>query len=108
MEKDMVRQGDILVRPRDSAIRRGMPVAPEAGRIVLAHGEATGHHHSIALSSRVAMFREDGGGGLALAVQDEPALLEHQEHAALTIAPGVHDVIRQRSYSGGLVQRVAD
>jgi hypothetical protein len=67
----------------------------------LARGEATGHHHSIALHPRIAMFRDDGSGGsLFLKVKDEPVLLEHQEHSALKIAPGEYEVRIQRTYSG--------
>ena len=112
---DMIRQGDVLVRPvgRGDAPRFGVrPAPPEGGRVVLAHGEATGHHHSFALSQRVALFRDDGGGSggrLLLEVTgDAPAMLEHQEHAALPVAPGLHEVVRQRTYTSGVVQRVAD
>ena len=107
----MIRQGDILVRPVVGArLQTGTPVAPEGDRVVLAHGEVTGHHHSLALSSRVAMFRDDAGGGgaLRLSVTDAPVVLEHQEHTALRIEPGVHDVVRQRTYTAGIVRRVVD
>ena len=106
-----VRQGDVAVVPivalPETATKA---VAPEAGRLVLAHGEATGHHHSFAFSERVAMFREDGsGGGLFLSVSAvAPAALEHQEHAALPVASGPHQVIRQRTFVAGLARRVAD
>ena len=96
----MLRQGDILLIP----IKELPPVLKEAeaeaGRLILARGEATGHHHSVALSDRVAMFREDGSGsGLFLSVTDAPTALEHQEHRALTIAPGAYEVRRQREWS---------
>ncbi len=43
------RQGDVLViRRRRVAADRLRPIAREDGRIVLAHGEATGHAHAIA------------------------------------------------------------
>ena len=113
--QDMIRQGDVLVRPiagRTAVPVGAAPVAPERGRVVLARGEATGHHHSFARSNRVALFRDDGGGSggrLLLEVTgDAPAMLEHQEHAALPVAPGLHEVVRQRTYAGGVVQRVAD
>ena len=34
-------------------------VNAENGRLILARGEATGHHHSIALHPHVAMFRDE-------------------------------------------------
>ena len=111
----MIRQGDVLVRPVRSIevtrLAHSQPIEAENGRFVLAHGEATGHHHSVALSQRVAMFRDDGGSGgrQYLAVCGaEPVSLEHQEHAALAIAPGLHEVVRQRVYTAGMARRVAD
>lgn len=78
-----IRQGDVLLWPIKKMPQSVAPVAPEQGRVILARGEATGHHHSFAFSDRVALFREDGsGGGMFLAISgDAPAALEHQEHA---------------------------
>ena len=94
----MIRQGDILVVPCDT-IPQTVAAQAEAGRLILARGEATGHHHSIAMSDRVQMFREDGSGGGLFLIVGAPVALEHQEHAALTIAPGRHEVRRQREWS---------
>ncbi len=96
-----IRQGDVLLWPVASVPPSLASVPPEAGRRVVARGEATGHHHSFALSERVAMFREDGsGGGLFLLVSgDAPAALEHQEHAPLPVAPGAWEYRPQREWS---------
>lgn len=106
----MIRQGDVLVIPVKALPKQRQQVVLENGRVVLARGEATGHHHSIAMSGRVAMFREDGaGGGLFLSVSaGAPVALEHQEHTALFIAPGKHRVLIQRTYQAGMARRVAD
>ena len=107
---DMVRQGDVLLRPTTS-LPRVVAAPAQDGRWVLAEGEATGHHHSVALSRGVTMFRDDGaGGGRAYVVNETaaPVSLEHQEHTALPVAPGVHEVIRQRVFTAGLAQRVTD
>lgn len=101
--RHIIRQGDVLLLPiADGKLpEKCAAMAPENGRIVLAHGEATGHHHSFAARDRIALFREDGsGGGLYLSVAgDAPAPLEHQEHSTLMIAPGAYKVIRQREWS---------
>ena len=105
----MIRQGDVLLLPVSDIPEGAKPVAAETGRLILARGEATGHHHSFALSDRVAMFREDGsGGGLFLAVTGASVALEHQEHTAITIAPGRYEVRIQRTYQAGMARRVAD
>lgn len=105
-----IRQGDVLVRKIKRLPTSLQPVPPENGRVVLAHGEATGHHHSFAMSDRVALFREDGsGGGLFLSITgDAPAALEHQEHTALLLEPGHYEVRRQREYSPEAIRQVAD
>ena len=105
-----VRQGDVLVAPIKALPKRLVSVQSVSGRHILAEGEATGHHHSIALSDRVVMFREDGsGGGLFLQVGgDAPVALTHQEHTELPIAPGPHAAIRQRTFVAGMARRVAD
>jgi hypothetical protein len=106
----MIRQGDVLLVPIDR-IPVEAKIAPERGRrFILAKGEQTGHHHSIAFSDRVAMFREDGsGGGLFLSVTGAaPAALEHQEHSTLDIQPGKYAVVIQRTYHAGVGRRVAD
>lgn len=106
---NIIRQGDVLVRRIKAMPRNLAPVAPENGRVVLAHGEATGHHHSFAFSDRVALFREDGsGGGMFLSITGAPAPLEHQEHTALVLEPGNYEVVRQREYHPEAVRRVED
>jgi hypothetical protein len=44
----ILRQGDVLVQSVASIPKKAKPVAREAGRVVLAHGEITGHAHAIA------------------------------------------------------------
>jgi hypothetical protein len=105
----MIRQGDVLLLPIREIPAGAQDVAAENGRLILARGEATGHHHSFALSDRVALFREDGsGGGLFLSVTGAPVALEHQEHTALTVQPGAYKVRIQRTYQAGMARRVAD
>ena len=105
----LIRQGDVLLRRIKALPHNIQPAEAENGRFVLAHGEATGHHHSFAVSDRVALFREDGsGGGLFLTVTGASVPLEHQEHTALMLTPGHYEVVRQREYSPEESRRVAD
>ena len=106
----ILRQGDVLLVPTTGVPAGAAKVAPDGGRLILARGEATGHHHSIKLADRVALFREDGsGGGLFLTVGGgDPAALEHQEHTTLAVAPGDYEVCIQRTYQAGMARRVSD
>ena len=79
--------------------------APISGRVILAYGEVTGHHHS--LDADAADWWKKGDGEQFVEVNLETALL-HQEHSAITIAPGKYRVIRQREYTPEAIRNVAD
>lgn len=110
MKRDMWAQGDVLIVPVDAIPAGAVPVEPEGDRYVLAHGEATGHHHSIRIGPTVAMFRDDGAGsgGASYLRAEAPALLEHQEHATVALPPGSYRVVRQRVARAGMARRVED
>lgn len=99
MKTPMIRQGDVLLQKVDKQINildaTEATVDPKVpGRVVLAYGEATGHHHSI--STDYAKMYEWKGDRL-LEVK-EGAVLEHQEHSAITLEPGVYKVVQQREF----------
>lgn len=97
----LFRQGDVLLVPV-ADMPEGRPVAPESGRLVLARGEATGHHHSVAEEHGQLV---DAAEGVFLRIMTSTPL-EHQEHGAITLAPGVYRVLRQREYAPGAVDRM--
>ena len=105
----MYRQGDVLIIPtRHRLARSAKLVARDGrGRIVLAYGEVTGHAH--ALDDALSELFEEQGGRLYLRVAaDAPAALRHEEHAALTLPPGLYEIRHQREYSPEAVRRVSD
>lgn len=105
----MFRQGDVLIIPVTSIPKATKPVEAENGRIVLAHGEATGHAHAIHRGA--VMFREDGTGSSGrtfLSVDSGGAQVVHEEHATIALDPGKYEVRRQREYSPESVRNVAD
>lgn len=103
-----IRQGDILVIPCPTIPASALPVAPQNGRLIVALGEATGHHHSFPIGPRIALFRDDVGGGALYLKASAPVALEHQEHSALVIDKGTHRVINQRTFAAGMARRVVD
>ena len=97
--KAMFRQGDVLlvlIDPPDFSQAEEMP--REDGRIVLAHGEATGHAHAIE-ADHATLFMLDGDSTLHL---EHAATLGHEEHAPIQLPPGDYSVVRQRVYSESL------
>ena len=97
----MFRQGDVLLVPVASA-PDGRPIEPEDGRLVLARGEATGHHHSVAVVDGELI---DTAEGVFLTIMAATPLV-HQEHGAITLEPGVYRVVRQREYVPGAIDRL--
>ncbi len=103
----MFRQGDILLIPvSDSSAQEGLtPVPREKGRVVLAHGEATGHTHAI-LAPDAVLF--DNGKGVRILAVESEADLVHEEHATIRLPKGFYEVRRQREYSPEAIRNVAD
>jgi hypothetical protein len=103
-----VRQGDVLIWPVTAIPETAVELAPHGGRLIVAHGEATGHHHSFPHLRGAVLFRDDGSGGTLYVRADRPTPIEHQEHSALTVSNGASVVIRQRTFVAGLARRVVD
>lgn len=113
----MIAQGDVLLIPlTDLKVETLAPIKREAGKVVLAHGEVTGHSHAIA-DAGARLFEPKGkcsfyiegnqelqldtaGLGVSvLEVTNQPVTLLHEEHGPHEIAPGKYLVIRQRERS---------
>ena len=104
---ESVRQGDVLVT-RVGRLPRGMRRLPEAvpGRHVLALGEATGHHHSVAVAD-AELLETEAHEVFVRVMRATP--LEHQEHGPLALESGVYRVTRQVEYvPRELPRRVVD
>ena len=103
----MFRQGDVLVIATPGILPSDARARPrEQGRVVLAHGEATGHAHAI--SADVATLYDARDGKVYLQVTDIPVALLHEEHAPVEVPPGLWEVRRQREYSPAEIRTVMD
>jgi hypothetical protein len=96
-------QGDILIERVDRVPAASRVIrSGNGGSIIIAEGEATGHHHRVFGS--ITMYRDDALArdippGLYvghLEVKSSAARLEHQEHAAITLPQGTYRIRRQR------------
>lgn len=99
------RQGDVLIERIVSLPKQLTKQTPSAGRIILAHGEVTGHHHS--LDADGAEWWRDASGVQFLEVQ-QPTEVVHQEHGPILLEPGRYRIRRQREYSPQAIRNVAD
>ena len=78
MEKRQYRQGDLLIeRCKMRSTETLTEIERVSGRLILAHGEATGHAHAIR-SPKASLFA--AAGRVFLAVDGDCVALEHEEH----------------------------
>jgi len=102
------RQGDVFIMRVDSVPTNAKPVDRENGKIVLAHGEVTGHAHTIndtVTDPFASLFATEDA--VYLSVDNEVAVV-HQEHDAITLPAGNYQVRRQREYTPQEIRNVMD
>jgi hypothetical protein len=103
----LYRQGDVLL----VAVTADLPpeaqlVAREHGRVILAHGEATGHAHAIDHEAAELWALPDTRRFLRLPC--EGIALLHEEHAPIPLPAGLYEVRRQREYTPERIRTVTD
>ena len=101
-------QGDILIQQIERLPTSLAPVDAENGRLIVAHGEQTGQHHSFDVTSGMTLFPEDGTGSALFGQPNAPVSLEHQEHTTIVLPPGHYRFIRQRPMQSGVARQVPD
>jgi hypothetical protein len=92
-----IRQGDVFVTPIDAIPAEAETVARDAGRVVLAYGEVTGHAHAIHEPNAELLSISENERFLRIVGSD--VVLRHEEHSAIAIAPGTYRVVRQREWT---------
>ena len=105
----LIRQGDILFVPMEEKLHMLLVNAdrdyvrrkPNEG-IIVAEGEATGHHHRIRTPG-ARLYRH--GRTVYLTVPKGGAELTHEEHETITIPQGVYRVDNQREYVASAAPR---
>lgn len=100
------RQGDVIVVKVKDIPADAKLLKREKGRVILAHGELTGHAHAI--SDRGARLLETAAKMTFLEVTDETVHIRHEEHAPVALPKGFYRVVRQTEYSPEALRNVAD
>jgi hypothetical protein len=103
-----VRQGDVLII-RVDALPEGLEdITPKKGRVILQHGEATGHCHAF-YDGGVRVFARD-----AKAARPEylrvvkTAYLRHEEHSPASLPPGLYRLPTQVEHTDEDEPRVVE
>lgn len=107
-KQGQARQGDVMLKLPDGPrprTRATTPLSPEGEKVILAHGEATGHAHAFR-ADRVCMFRDDGGSGTTFVKVGKVSEFRHEkddgskaDHDAIETPRGIYEVRRQVEYS---------
>jgi hypothetical protein len=98
--KNQFRQGDVLIE-RVATIPQ--TAVKQKGRVILAHGEATGHAHEIHEHGEAWKDSE-----VLIVKTKKRSAVKHQEHAPIPLKRGSYRVTRQREYSPEAIRNVAD
>lgn len=111
------RQGDVLIE-LIAEIPTTAKKQKQSKRIILAHGEVTGHHHALELADPADWWKE---GEIAPTLEKPatlageifvnlkaPAKVTHDEHSTIDLPPGSYRFSRQREYSPEANRNVAD
>lgn len=106
--KNQIRQGDVMITPTNDIPTKLTPLPREGNKVILAHGEVTGHHHAL-LEPGVEMLRGETDAERFLTVETG-ATLTHQEHAIIPISRTTkpRKIVRQREFSDELSRKVTD
>ena len=101
-----IRQGDVFLELIDET-PVGTEIERDAGRIVLAYGEATGHAHAIE-SDAATLFQglTEGEKEARFLRVFKPVFLRHEEHARIELKPGLYRVRRQIEWTDADEPRV--
>lgn len=104
----IARQGDVIILSTNSIPKGAKPVPRENGRIVLAHGEVTGHCHAIDSDDALFLATDLEEMSDRFLKVDEEVQVVHDEHEAITLPAGDYVVRRQLEYSPEAIRNVAD
>lgn len=130
----IIRQGDVLLVPIAAIPPGCIDVPMEGGRIVLMHGEVTGHAHAIAdhidseeSSDSAAQWQKAGRTASTAIAQARyrarlleapegqrylevaaPVTLRHEEHTAHRIPPGLYELPMQMEHTAQRMRQVRD
>jgi hypothetical protein len=107
--KNVFRQGDVLLIAVDEIPAAAKKQKPKGKKVILALGEATGHHHRFEFldtSHNVKLYVADGGARY-VHVKAAAELL-HEEHSTVNVPAGKYLLPSQVEYTPAELRRVAD
>lgn len=110
MRRNQIQHGDVLFRKIYRKPNGARPVPRSNGAIIVAEGEATGHHHKIADKGATMLVLERSGRTDFYLEVTEPVIITHDEHKPLTIPEGIYQIgrVKEYDYFSEMERRVLD
>jgi len=99
-----VRQGDVFIEECAVLPADAQQVEPVAGRVILAAGEVTGHHHAMPSSDAAILAK----GAERFLKVNRQSTLSHEEHGPIVLPGGTYEITIQREYDGEYMRPVVD
>lgn len=100
-----IRQGDVALVLINNIPDGARDITPMEGRVVLAYGEVTGHAHAIYDRDSVRLWQAGTERFLQVLVK---TALQHEEHSAAILEPGIYQLPTQMEYTPDELRNVAD
>jgi hypothetical protein len=107
--KNVFRQGDVLLIAVDEIPAAAKKQPAKGKKVILALGEATGHHHRFEFmdtSQNVKLYVADGGARYVHV--SKGAQLLHEEHSTVAVPRGKYLLPTQVEYTPAELRRVVD
>lgn len=95
--ENQARQGDVMLQPVDCIPADATEQPLDGKRIVLMHGEVTGHAHAFYDTSHVCLLETPRKERFLRVV--ETSLLRHEEHTEVKVPPGVYRLPTQSEWT---------
>ena len=102
----LAHQGDVIIQRIEQLPTTAKKQEIEKS-IVLAYGEVTGHCHQIATPKEVNVYIEGARQFLEVCYV-QGATITHEEHAPITLDPGIYEISIQAEYFPQAVRSVLD
>jgi hypothetical protein len=105
MKAMQVRQGDVFLERVEAEEAKGAEELEQQGRVILAAGEVTGHHHAVPLADAALLAK----GAQRFLKTNKRTALAHEEHERIELrGRTTFEVVIQREYTPEEIRNVLD
>lgn len=108
--KNHNQQGDVLLLRIKKLPDGCKKVSCDKRGLVLAEGEHTGHHHRSEANEGLVLMEAPDGVRFLVNETEHDAVIRHEEHKPVTIAPGIWQVggVIEKDWFSDMVRKVVD